>query len=105
MRPSSWALGSRSLGCRVLGSWDAFNPAVGICHGRGLSLTWRSAPGQIVAPGSPIELFPTFGHPLVVVFGHIEMDEIDPARLCGRNETQDQGRVRIGIVEMQRAPR
>src|SRR5580704_18046347 len=64
-----------------------------------------SVAGQIAPPRRPLVCIPAIGNAFVVLAGDVEVDEIDAAcRTLGRKR-QDQGRVSISVVEMDRSPR
>src|SRR5687768_63478 len=60
---------------------------------------------EILPPGRPVVFLPSFVHSLIVLFGHIEMNQIDPAIAAFRNKGEDQGRIGIAVQEICRTPR
>jgi hypothetical protein len=59
------------------------------CRSDAVGSDERSFSGEVLSPRFPIIGFPAFADSFVVLFGHVEMDQIDAAVLAFRNKAED----------------
>jgi len=66
-------------------------------------LLFRLLP-QILPQRRPIVFLPAFGDSLVILFGDIDVNQIDPALFALVREGQDQDRIQVSNPEVLAAP-
>src|SRR5207302_5822580 len=60
--------------------------------------------GEITPPWVPIVRLPALDHAAIVMVRHVEMHEVYSSVCSFRGEGEDQGRIRITVVKLGRAP-